>query len=84
MDHHGNCDPRYVRGVLELRKLDFRGLKGQIDVKMANFRGLTAKLFRYRHIFATRARLWPIFMEYFMEIVTNVCWMDSKAHEVTF
>ena len=67
---HGNCAPRYVRGVLELGKLDFRALKGQNDVKMANFRGLIAKIGRYRHIFATRVYLWPIFMEYVMEIVT--------------
>ena len=41
---HGNCDPRNVGGVLEFRKLDFRGLKGQFDVKKANFRGLIAEI----------------------------------------
>ena len=30
---HGNCALMYVGGVLEFRKLDFRGLKGQFDVK---------------------------------------------------
>ena len=30
---HGNCDLRYIRGILELRKVDFRGLKDQFDVK---------------------------------------------------
>ena len=34
----------YVEGVLELRKLGFRGLKGQFDAKKANFRGLIAKI----------------------------------------
>ena len=33
-----------LNGVLELRKLDFRGLKSQFDVKKANFRGLIAKI----------------------------------------
>ena len=37
---HGNCDLRNVGGVLEFRKLGFRGLKGKFDVKKANFRGL--------------------------------------------
>ena len=67
---HGNCALKYVRGILKLIKMHFRGLKGQFDVKMANFRGLTAKIGRYRQIFATRVHLWPIFMEYLMEIVT--------------
>ena len=39
----GNCDLRYIRGILELRKVDFRGLKDQFDVKKANFRGLKAR-----------------------------------------
>ena len=43
---HGNCDLRYVGGVLEFRKLDFRGLKGQLDVKKANFRGLIAEMLK--------------------------------------
>ena len=41
---HGNCDLRYVGGVLEFRMLDFRDLIGQFDVKMANFRDLIAKI----------------------------------------
>ena len=36
--------PQYVRGILELRKLDLSGLKGQIDLKNAKFRGLIAKI----------------------------------------
>ena len=52
-----NCALIYVGGVLELRKLDFKGLKGQIDVKKANFRGLVAKIGQNRHILATSTRL---------------------------
>ena len=36
---HGNCVLKYAGGVLELRKLDFRGFKGQFNVKKVNFRG---------------------------------------------
>ena len=66
---HGKCALRYFRGILELRKLDFRGLKGQFDVKKANFRGLIAKIGHLRPILASRTNLWPIFMDYAMEIV---------------
>ena len=66
---HGNCDLRNVGGVLEFRKLDFRGLKGQFDVKKANFRELTAKIVHYWPILATRNQLLLIFMEYVMRIV---------------
>ena len=65
---HGNCALMYVGGVLELKKLIFRGLKGQFDVKKANFRGLIAKIGHYRPILATRSHLWPIFIEYVMGI----------------
>ena len=34
--YHGNCAIKYVGVVLELRKLDFGGLKGQFDVKKVN------------------------------------------------
>ena len=66
---HGNCSLRYVGGILELRKLNFRGLKGQFDVKKANFRGLIAKIGHLRPILASRTHLWPIFMDYAMGIV---------------
>ena len=66
---HGNCVLRYAGGVIELRKLDFRGLKGQFDVKKANFGGLIAKIGHLRPILATRTQLWPIFMDYAMSIV---------------
>ena len=67
---HRNCAQRYVGGILELRKLDFRGLKGQFDVKKANFRGLIAKIGHLRPILASRTYLWPIFMDYAMGIVS--------------
>ena len=51
---HGNCDLNIFGGVVEFRKLDFRGLKGQFDVKKANFRGLIAKIGHYRPILAIR------------------------------
>jgi hypothetical protein len=66
---HRNCAQRYVGGILELRKLDFRGLKGQFDVKKANFRGLIAKIGHLRPILASRTHLWPIFLDYPIGIV---------------
>ena len=66
---HRNCAPRYVGGVLEFQKLDFRGLKGQIDVEKANFRRLIAKIGHLRPILASRTYLWPIFLEYAIGIV---------------
>ena len=67
---HEKCAPRYVGGILEHRKLEFRGLKGQFDDKKANFRGLIAKIDHYRPTLATRTHLWLIFMDYGMGIVT--------------
>ena len=49
MEHIGN-----TKMVLELKEVDFRGLKGQFDVKKANFRGLIAKIGRYRPVLVTR------------------------------
>ena len=66
---HGNCALRYIGGVLELRKLDFRGLKGPFDVKKANFRGLIAKIGHLGPILSSRIHIWPIFMNYVMRIV---------------
>ena len=37
---HRNCALKYDGGILELRKLDFMGLKVQFDVKKANYKGL--------------------------------------------
>ena len=66
---HGNCALMYVGGVLEFKKLGFRGLKGQFDVKKANFRDLIAKIGHYMAILASRTHLWPIFRDYAMGIV---------------
>ena len=66
---HGNCVLKYVGGILELRKFDFRGLKDQFDFKKPILRGLTAKIGRHRSILASRTHLWPIFMDYAMGIV---------------
>ena len=54
---HGNCVLVYVGGVLEFRKLDFRGLKGQINVKKTNFRELIAKIGHLKPILALRTHL---------------------------
>ena len=54
---HRNCALKYIGGILELRKVGFRGLKGLFDVKKANFRGLLAKIARYRPILVTRTNL---------------------------
>ena len=53
----------HIGWILELRNLDFRGLKGQFDVKKANFRGLIAKIAHLRPILATRTQLWPILID---------------------
>ena len=66
---HGNCAIRYIGGVLELGKLDFRGLKGQIDVKKADIMGLIAKVGYLRPILASRTPLWAIFMDFAIEIM---------------
>ena len=66
---HGSCALRYIKGILVLRKLGFRGFKDQFDVKKANFRGLIAKICHYWAILASRTHLWPIFMEYAIGIV---------------
>ena len=66
---HRNCALWYIGEVLELRKLDFRGVKGQFDVKKTNFRGLIAKIGHLRPILASRTHLWPIFVNSAMGIV---------------
>ena len=66
---HENCALRYVGWVIEVTKLDFRGLIGKFDVKMGNFRGLIAKIGHLRPILASRTTSWPIFLEYSMGIV---------------
>ena len=66
---HKNCALRYVGWVIEVTKLDFRGLIGKLDVKKGNFRGLKAKICQLRPILASRTTSWPIFLEYSMGIV---------------
>ena len=41
---HGKYALKYVGGVLELRKLDFRGLKCQFNVKRPNLGAQKAKI----------------------------------------
>ena len=41
---HRNYALKYVGGVLEVRKLDFRGLKCQFDVKRPNLGAQKAKI----------------------------------------
>ena len=41
---HEKFDLKYVGGILELRKIDFRRLKGKFDVKKAKFRRLIARM----------------------------------------
>ena len=53
---HENYALRYVGGVLEFRKLDFRGLKGQFDVKRPNLGAQKAKTGDLGRILASRNR----------------------------
>ena len=39
MDYTLDCDLSYFGGIIELRKLDFRGLEDQFYVKIGQFRG---------------------------------------------
>ena len=67
---HENCAPKYVEGILELRKLDFRGLKGHFNAKEANFRGLIAKIGHYWPILTTGTYVWHNFMDFAKVTVT--------------
>ena len=49
-----NCAIRYVGGVLELRKLNFRGSNANLMSKKLNFRRLIAKIGHYRLILASK------------------------------
>ena len=82
---HGEIDLMYVGGFLKFGKLDFGSLK------KANFRGLMTKIGTYNPILVCRNNLWPIFMDYTMEILASrphrfhrlsngkVCFKNSKA-----
>ena len=67
--YHGILALTYIERILELKKLDFRGLKCQSDVKKVNFRGLIANIGYLRSILTYRTHLWLIFMENAIEIV---------------
>ena len=54
---HKNYALRCAGGVLELRKIDFRGLKDTFDVKKTNFRGPIAKMGYFRPFLVSRAQL---------------------------
>ena len=56
-------------GILELIKLDFRGLREQFDAKKTNVRELIAKIGYLRPILPSRTNLWPIFMDYAIGVV---------------
>ena len=69
--YHGFCYRifalRYTGGILELKKLDFRGLICQSDVRKVIFRGVIAKIGYLRPILTSRTHFWPIFKDYAME-----------------
>ena len=81
---HGNCDLRYIGGILMFSKLDFSGLKGQFDVKKVNFKGLIAKIGYLRPILTSRTHLWHISWTTPWELCPEVCSRDSTAQEVRF
>ena len=60
----------HIGEILELRKLNFRGLKGQFDIKKANLRGLIAKISYLRPSLASKTHVQSIFMEYAIRIVS--------------
>ena len=71
---------RYVGGVLELSKLDFRGVKFQINVKKDNFRGLIAKIRYFRSILTSTTHIWIMPWE----LCTKVFRRDSRAKKIRF
>ena len=77
---HGNCSLRYVGGVLELSKLDFRGVKFQINVKKDDFRGLIAKIRYLRSILTSTTHIWIMPWELCPEIFQS----DSRAQKIDF
>ena len=69
---HGNCVLKYIGGIFELRKLYFGDLQEIFDVKKANFRGLLAKIGCLMPIWAFGIHKRPIFIIYFMGIVSSI------------
>ena len=68
---HGNCALQYFGGVVKLNKLGFRGPNGQLKSKRPILEELIAKIGYLRPILASRAYVWPIFLEYVIGIVTQ-------------
>ena len=66
---HGNCALQYFGGIVKLNKLGFRCANGQFEVKSPILGELIAKIGYLRPILASRAYLWPIFLEYAIGIV---------------
>ena len=80
--YHGNCALRYAGGVLEVKKLDFRGVKGQFDAKKANFRGPIAKFGYCRPILASTYG--PFSWNMPWEVCPKVCWRGFRFQKVRF
>ena len=66
---HRSCALKCITGVLELRKLDFRGLKGQLDVKKAKIGELISKIGYLRPVLTSRIHLRPILMNFAIGVV---------------
>ena len=75
---YGNCALRYVGWVIEVTKLDFRGLIGKFDVKMGNFRGLIAKI---GHLSPPHG---PFSWNILWELCPKVCCRGSRGQKVRF
>ena len=65
---HGNYALKYIGRVLELKKLDFGGLKSLFEVKNAIFGVLIAKIGYVWPILTSRSHLRPILMNFVMGI----------------
>ena len=78
-----NCALRYIGGILELKKLDFRG-QGRFDVKKANYGGQITKIGFLRPIFASRTYLCSIFIDFVMGMCSKVYCRDFRARKFDF
>ena len=66
---HRKCALRHIGEILELRKLDFRGLKDQFDVKKAHFWRLISKIGLFEAYFVFKTNPGSIFTKYFIGTV---------------